>query len=125
MTFTLLARRAATSVIGTGAVLLGLAAPAVADTAPGCMAVDIAGVESQVSTAMTGYLFTHPDVNAFFSSVQGMPKSEVYKQTQAYLAANPQTQAELDAIRGPVFDLRTRCNIPANSRILGVLDGDF
>ena len=40
---------------------------------------------------------------------------------QGYLAANPQTQAEIDAIRGPAFDLRNRCNIPDASIHLGVL----
>jgi hemophore-related protein len=117
----LIARRVAATVLGTGAVLTAGAAPAAADAGPGCTAGDITAVESQVSTAMTGYFFTHPDVNAFFSSVQGLPKTEAANKTKAYLAANPQVQADINAIRGPVFDLRSRCNIPTNNLIRGVL----
>ena len=117
----LIVRRAAVSVLGAGAVLTAGAATAVADTAPGCTAGDITAVEGQVATAMSGYFFTHPDANAFFSGVQGLPKAEAFNQTQAYLSANPQTQAEISAIRGPVLDLRNRCNIPTNNLIRGVL----
>ncbi|MGI9125448.1 MAG: heme-binding protein [Mycobacterium sp.] len=117
----IVARRTAAALFGTGAVLIAGAAAAAADTAPGCTAGDITGVESQVAAAMTGYFFTHPDVNAFFSSVQGLPKAEAFQKTKSYLAANPQTQAEINAIRGPVFDLRARCNIPTNNLIRGVL----
>ena len=67
------------------------------------------------------YFFTHPDVNAFFSSVQGLPKADAFAKTKAYLAANPQVQDEINAIRGPVFDLRNRCGIPTNNLIRGVL----
>lgn len=115
------ARRAAVAVIGSAAVLSAGAALAAADTAPGCSAGDITAVEGQVATALSAYLFTHPDVNTFFSSVQGLPKADAFSQTNAYLAANPQTQAEINAIRGPVFDLRNRCNIPTNNLIRGVL----
>jgi hemophore-related protein len=115
------ARRAAAAVLGAGAVLIAGAATAVADPAPGCTAGDITAVEGQVATAMSGYFFTHPDVNAFFSSVQGLAKADAGSQTKAYLAANPQVQSEINAIRGPVFDLRQRCNIPTANLIRGVL----
>ena len=121
MTFTLLARRVSASIIGAGGVLAGVAAPAVADVVPGCTAADIAAVESQVAAGIAGYLFTHPDVNVFFSSVQGVPQSDAVNKVQGYLAANPQVRAETDAIRGPAFDLRDRCNIPDASIHLGVL----
>lgn len=121
MTFTLLARRAAASVLSAGGVLLGLAAPAVADVPPGCTVADFTNVETGVSAAMTAYLFSHPDVNAFLSGLQGQKKDAVKAQTQAYLQANPQVKAELGVIRGPVVDLRNRCNIPNESALLGVL----
>lgn len=120
-TASFVARRVAAAVLGAGAVLIGGAATAAADVAPGCTAGDITGVESQVAAGMTAYFFTHPDVNAFFTSVQGLPKAEAASKTKAFLAANPQTQAEINAIRGPVFDLRNRCNIPTNNLIRGVL----
>jgi hemophore-related protein len=120
-TATHVARRAAAAILGASALLASGAATAAADTAPGCGAGDITAVEGQVATAMTAYFFTHPDVDAFFSSVQGLPKAEAKAKTKAYLAANPQTQDEINAIRGPVFDLRARCNIPAGNLIRGVL----
>ena len=121
MTFSPLARRTAASVIGAGGVLLSLAAPAAADIVPGCSAADIAAVESQVAAGIAGYLFTHPDANVFFSSVQGMPQADAINMVQDYLATNPQVQADTDAIRGPAVELRNRCNIPDASIHLGVL----
>lgn len=121
MAFTLLARRISASIIGAGGVLVGIAAPAVADVVPGCTAADIAAVESQVAAGIAGYLFTHPDVNIFFSSVQGKSKADAISSIQSYMDANPQVQAETDGIRGPAFDLRDRCNIADASIHLGVL----
>lgn len=121
MTLTLLARRTAASVLGTGAVLLGLAAPAVADTPPGCTVADVMNVATGVDAATTAYLFTHPDVNAFFTGLQGQDKAAVKQQTRSYFAANPQVKAELDTIRQPSIDLRNRCNIPQDAMLYGVL----
>ena len=113
MTSSPLARRGAASVIGAGSLLLCLAAPAVAYPGQGCTAADIMAVEAQMTTAMAGYLFTHPDVNAFLSSADGLPGPQRESRIDAYLAANPQTKAEVDAIRSPGVALRERCNIPA------------
>lgn len=121
MTFASLTRRSAVSVLGAGGVLLGLAAPAVAYDGPGCTAADITAVEAQVATAMAGYLFTHPDVNAFFTSLDGLNRSESQSKAQAYLAANPQIKAEIGAIRGPGSALRDRCNIPDDHVHFGVV----
>ena len=121
MTLTMLARRTAASVIGAGGVLLALAAPAVADTPPGCTVADFTNVATGVDAATTAYLFTHPDVNAFFTGLQGQPKASVKSQVQAYMQANPQVQAELQAITAPGEDLRNRCNIPSEAIVLGAL----
>ena len=121
MTLTLLARRTAASVIGAGGVFLALAAPAVADSPPGCTVADFTNVATGVDAATTAYLFTHPDVNAFISGLQGQPKASVKPQIQAYMQANPQVQAELQAITAPGEDLRHRCNIPDEATILGSL----
>jgi hemophore-related protein len=120
-TAVLVARRAAAAVLGAGAVFIAGAATAVADPAPGCTAADITAVEGQVATAMSAYFFTHPDVNAFFSGVQGLAKADAGSQTKAYLAANPEVKDAINGIRGPVFDLRSRCGIPTNNIIRGVL----
>lgn len=76
------------------------------------------GVMSGVSAAMASYLFTHPDVNTFFTGLQGQPKQAVRDQTEAYLNANPDVRADLEAIRQPSRDFRTRCNLPQRGLIL-------
>ena len=44
---------------------------------PNCTAADLAGVASGVSASTSAYLFTHPDVNWFFTSLEGLPRDEV------------------------------------------------
>ena len=97
-----------------GAVMLGSAATAMADepTPPNCTAADLAGVLAGVSAATSSYLFTHPDVNAFFTGLKGQPKDQMRSQVTAYFDANPQAGAELRAIRQPAVDFRDRCNAP-------------
>jgi heme-binding protein len=107
---TRLARRMTSGLIGAGAVagaLIGVAPTASA--APNCTAADLAGTAAGVSAATSAYLFTHPDVNAFFTSLEGTPRDELRGRVQEYLAANPQTQADLTGIRQPLADLRARC----------------
>ena len=107
------ARRAVVGVIGTGAVaaamMLAAAPSALADPPPNCTAGDLAQVASGVSAATSVYMFTHPDVNAFFSSLAGLPRDTVRAQVKEYLAANPQVQAELTGIHQPLVDMRSRC----------------
>lgn len=121
MTLTLLARRAAAIVLGAGGVMLGVAAPAFADTPPGCTVADFTNVATGVDAATTAYLFTHPDVNAFFTGLQGQPKDSVKAQIQAYLQANPQVQADLKVATAAGEDLRNRCGVPDEAVILGAL----
>ncbi|MCB0933009.1 MAG: heme-binding protein [Mycobacterium sp.] len=106
-----MARRVTGGVIGAGAVaaaLLGVA-PSAAAAPPNCTAADLAGVASGVSAATSAYLFTHPDVNDFFTGLEGTPRDELRGQIQQYLDANPQVRAELQGIRQPLVDLRARC----------------
>ncbi|MBU3751389.1 MAG: hemophore-related protein [Mycobacterium sp.] len=106
------ARRFVTGTIGTGAavgsLLLGLA-PSAAANPPNCTAADLAGVAAGVSAATSAYLFTHPDVNAFFTGLAGSPRDTLRPQIQQYLDANPQVKTDLSGIRKPLVDLRTRC----------------
>lgn len=112
-----LARRAAGAAIGAGAIagvmVFGGAASALADPPPppplGCSAADFEQVKGDVSTATSGYFFTHPDVNAFFSTLKGQPRDAVEKQVKDYYAANPQVQAEMNGIRQPMRDFKARC----------------
>ncbi|WP_163694632.1 heme-binding protein [Mycolicibacterium sarraceniae] len=113
--------RAASIMLVTGGVLLGATGTASAEPIPGCTAGDVTAVATGVSAGMTTYLFTHPDVNDFLTSLQGLSKSDAKQKTKDYLAANPQVRDELNAIRQPGVDLRNRCNIPLKAEIASVI----
>jgi hemophore-related protein len=111
----LINRRTAIAAIGAGtvagALLIGAAPAALADTPPNCTAADLAGIVGGVSTATSAYLFTHPDVNAFFTGLNGAPRDTVRSQVKQYLDANPSVAADLQAIRQPLVDQKNRCGI--------------
>jgi heme-binding protein len=102
-----------------GAMLFGAAGLAMADPAdpapappaPNCTAADLAQVSSGVAAATSVYLFTHPDVNAYFTSLKGQPRSDMRDQLQQYMDANPQVHADLQGIRAPLTDFRNRCQM--------------
>ncbi|BBY74198.1 hypothetical protein MPRF_10970 [Mycolicibacterium parafortuitum] len=113
-------RRAVAGALGagavTGAVLFGVlgAAPASAQPAPpppppNCTAADFAGVASGVSAGTSAYLFTHPEVNNFFTSLHGAPRAQLDAEIAEYLADNPQIEAELRGVRQPLADIKHRC----------------
>ena len=97
------------AVVG-GASLVGTAATASADP-PNCTAADLAGVMSGVSACTSSYLFTHPDVNAFFTGLKGKTREEMRVDIDAYFAANPQVSDELRAVRQAAADFRARCDV--------------
>nr|WP_090338947.1 heme-binding protein [Mycolicibacterium malmesburyense] len=101
------------SAVGAGvlarAILFG-AAPAAAEP-PNCTAADLAGVMAGVSAGTSSYLFTHPEVNAFFTGLKGKPRDQMTEEIKAYLNANPQVRDELRAVRAPAFDFRARCDV--------------
>lgn len=102
-------RRCAYGVIAAAAVV-GVPAPlASADLPPNCTAADRASIAAGVSAATSVYLFTHPEVNEFMTGLKGQPVDEVGSMVQDYLDANPQTKAEVQAIRQPLTDMRDRC----------------
>ena len=112
------ARRAVAGVVGTGAIagamLFGALPSALADqnpdnNPPNCTAADLSGVASGVSASTSAYLFTHPDVNWFFTSLEGLPRDQVRSKVSDYLNQNPQTKADLTGIRQPLVDLKDRC----------------
>ena len=112
-------RSALAGLVGGGAVLgamffgassLASAQPTPAPPAPpGCSAADLAQVSGTVGTAMGDYLFSHPDVNNFFTSLRGQPNDEIRADVQNYMNANPQVQSDINGIRQPLTDLRNRC----------------
>lgn len=109
------ARRAVIGILGagavTGATLLAGAPSALAEPVPppNCTAADLSGVQSGVSAATSAYLFTHPAVNDFFTSLHGLPHDQIEQKVNEYFDANPQTGAELKNIRKPLQDIRIRC----------------
>lgn len=110
-------RRVVAGFIGAGAIagtmLFGAVPSALADDLPpNCTSADIAGVKSGVEASTSAYLFTHPDVNDFFTSLRGLSKDQSHAKVKQYLAANPQTKAELQGIRQPLKDIRDRCGLP-------------
>lgn len=96
---TRLVRRAVVGTIGAGAVagatLLAPAPSALADPPPNCTAGDPAGVAAGVSASTSTYLFTHPDVNDFFTGLQGIPRDTQRARVNEYLDGNPQAKAAL------------------------------
>ena len=110
-------RRAVAGALGAGAfagaMLFGAIPSAMADdpalNPPNCTAGDLAGVASGVSAATSVYLFTHPDVNWFFTSLEGLPRDQVRTEVAKYMDDNPNVKAELTGIRQPLLDLKNRC----------------
>jgi heme-binding protein len=97
----------------SGAMLFGAPA-ALADSTPvgpNCTAADMAQVATGVAAATSVYLFAHPDVNDFFTSLKGTPRSEMRDKLQQYMDANPQAHADLEGIRQPMKDFRSRCQV--------------
>ncbi|MGB0437221.1 MAG: heme-binding protein [Mycobacterium sp.] len=104
------ARRMLLATVGTGAVLLGTSLPAHAQPdPPNCTTADLAGIMTGVAAATSAYLYTHPPVNEFFTTLRDMPDDEKEAVLVAYMDANPQVLAELQGMRQPAVDFRNRC----------------
>ena len=89
-----LLRSAVFAVIAYGAMLGGGVTLASADPVstpppPNCTAGDLAVASGTVGTAMGDYLFTHPDVNDFFTGLRGRPNAEIHDRVQTYMDAHP------------------------------------
>lgn len=107
------ARRAVAGVVGTGALagamLFGALPSAMAEEPANCTAADLAFTAAGVSKATSDYLFSHPDVNYFFTSLEGKNRDEVRTEVDKYMNANPIQRGELTAIRQPLVDIKNRC----------------
>lgn len=86
---------------------------------PNCSAADLAGIAAGVAAATSAYLFTHPELNEFFTDLHGQPHEEVPETTRAYFDAHPQEHAELRGIRQPLVDFRNRCGYSAPNSLDG------
>lgn len=112
-------RGAIVGVIGAAAMLFGGASIAAAEPGPAvpppnCTAGDLAVASGTVGTAMGDYLFSHQDVNDFFTSLRGQPNAEIHDRVQTYMDAHPQVESEINGIRQPLTDLRSRCDLAAS-----------
>ncbi len=101
-------------VVGTAllsaALFLGATTTASAEPLPpGCTAADLAGAMSSAAAGTAVYLATHPDVNAFFTGLKGMPKDQMRERAREYLDANPHIRAEIQGARQPTADFHNRC----------------
>lgn len=110
----IVSRRAVAGAMGAGAVALMLscatAGTAAADPRPpDCTAANVANVAAGVASALSTYLFLHPDVNDFYTGLQDQPKDQIQGAVENYFNANPQEQADLEGIRQPMVDIRQRC----------------
>lgn len=101
-------KRATAAMAGLASCLVLGAAPATADT-PGCTGADYSNVTAGVATAMSTYLFSHPDVNDYITCLEKAPRGESIQQLVDYESAHPTVRAELGAIRQPLVDFDTRC----------------
>lgn len=113
----MLIRALACAALGVGTAIVG-AGTAAADP-PNCTAADLAGVMSGVSAGTSTYLFTHPEVNDFFSSLKGKPREEMRSALEAYMEANPQVRDELRGVRQAAADFRDRCDAPLPDMPMG------
>lgn len=111
-----LVRTACASAIA-GVALLGSGATAVSQPPPppNCTLADQSGVLSGVTASLSAYMFTHPDVNWFFTGLRGLPPDERRARVDEYLNTNPQVEAELTGVRAPMTDFRNRCGLPPAS----------
>ncbi|AFM19842.1 hypothetical protein Mycch_5156 [Mycolicibacterium chubuense NBB4] len=101
------------AVLAAPAVALGVAATAAAEPPPppppNCTAADLAGVMTGVTAATSAYLFTHPEVNDFFTGLKGKSRDEMRTAVEDYIGAHPDVGDALRSIRQPSVDFRNRC----------------
>jgi hemophore-related protein len=79
---------------------------------PNCSAADLEGVRAGVSAATSSYLFTHPDVNYFYTSLEGLPRDKMLAKIKGYLDSHPDVKADMTGIRQPLVDIKNRCGAP-------------
>jgi heme-binding protein len=80
---------------------------------PACSAADLEFVRAGVQQATADYLFSHPDVNNFYNSLEGLARAQSTPKVAAYMKAHPQTKKDITAIRQPLADIKSRCGNPA------------
>jgi hemophore-related protein len=100
-----------------GAALFGASPLAYANQDPGanppnCSAADLEGVRAGVDASTSAYLFTHPDLNDFMTSLKAMSREQVAAKVKQYMTTHPDEQADMSNIRQPLVDIKDRCGAP-------------
>ncbi|WNG86636.1 heme-binding protein [Mycobacterium sp. ITM-2016-00317] len=104
------------ALLGSGAVATAQPTPTPAPAPPqNCSVADQSIVLSGVSASLADYMFSHPDVNGFFTSLRGLPPDERRDRVTDYMEKNPQVANELQGVRQPMTDFRARCGLPPAS----------
>src|SRR4029450_6738340 len=70
------------------------------------------GVRSGVDASTSAYLFTHPDLNDFMTTLKAMSREQVAAKVKGYMASHPDEQADMANIRQPLTDIKDRCGAP-------------
>src|SRR4029453_16846621 len=79
---------------------------------PNCSAADLEGVRSGVDASTSAYLFTHPDLNDFMTTLKAMSREQVAAKVKGYMASPPDEKADMANIRQPLTDIKDRCGAP-------------
>ncbi len=82
---------------------------------PNCTSADLEGVRAGVDAATSAYLFTHPDVNWFVTSLEGVPRDQVAAKMATWMNQHPQAKTDMAGIRQPLLDIKNRCGAPPQS----------
>ncbi|MFG1930557.1 heme-binding protein [Mycobacterium sp. NPDC048908] len=82
---------------------------------PNCSAADLEGVRAGVDASTSAYLFAHPDLNDFMSSLKAMSREQVAVKVKGYMASHPDEQADMTNIRQPLVDIKNRCGAPPSA----------
>jgi hemophore-related protein len=82
---------------------------------PNCTAADLEGVRAGVDASTSAYLFTHPDLNDFMSSLKAMSREQVAAKVKGYMASHPDEQTDMKNIRQPLLDIKNRCGAPPST----------
>jgi hemophore-related protein len=80
---------------------------------PNCSAADLEFARAGVQQATADYLVSHPDVNNFFNTLEGLTREAAVPKVATYMKAHPATKADLAGIRQPLADIKNRCGNPA------------
>ncbi|WP_083335899.1 heme-binding protein [Mycobacteroides saopaulense] len=80
---------------------------------PNCSAADLTGIVAGVSASESVYLHTHPEVNEFLSGLKGKNAKAIRADLREYMASHPDVKQDLQDIRRPLTDFKSRCSVPS------------